>query len=83
MYRHTVGTKLSSNSDTAFCELTVSLIFRKASLFAGAQGQKGHTEAIHLSVLGVLVILKDVVNNRQDLRLRGWTVQFPATTTDD
>ena len=30
-------------------------------------------------MLKVLVVFKDVVNNRQDVRLRGWTVQFPAT----
>ena len=64
-----------------FVNLPGFFVLRKAIVFAGAQGQKGqwHTEAIRLSVLRVLVIFEDNLNNRGDVRLRGWTVQFSAT----
>ena len=52
-----------------FCELTVFLCFKESNIVCG--GGKGHTETISPSVLSVLVVFKDVVNNGRDLP--GWT----------
>ena len=44
-----------------FCELTVFLCFTESNTVCG-EG-KGHTETIRPSVLSVLVVFKDVVDN--------------------
>ena len=54
---------------SCFCELTVFLCFTESNVVCG-EG-KGHTETISPSVLSLLVVFKDVVNNERDLP--GWT----------
>ena len=51
-----------------FCELIVFLCFTESNIVCG--GGKGHTETISPSVLSVLVVFKDAVNNGRDLP--GW-----------